>query len=73
MYNDDRLDESEYPDERDMDDFGDDSPVDYDPMTVGYLGDGRPAFWTPRRIIIAVVVALMVGALVVPLILGVVG
>ena len=32
---DDWLDENEYPDERDIDDLGDDSPADYDPLTIG--------------------------------------
>jgi len=73
MYNDDDwIDESEYPDERDMDDFGDDSPADYDPLTLGYIGDERPTFWTPRNLLILLVVLVLVGALVLPLLLNVI-
>jgi hypothetical protein len=32
---DDWLDDNEYPDDRDIDDLGDDSPGDYDPLTIG--------------------------------------
>ena len=66
MSYDDWLDENEYPSDKDMDDLGDDSPVDYDPLTVGYLGDSNRQFWTTRNIIIAVVVIIMVGALLLP-------
>lgn len=64
------IDEDEYPDDRDVDDFGDDSPVDYDPRTIGYLGD-RPSFWTRRRILLLIVVALILLALLLPAILAV--
>ncbi len=59
------IDEDEYPDDRDVEDFGDESPVDYDPRTIGYVGD-RPAFWTRGRIVLLVVVLLIVAALLLP-------
>ena len=61
------LDPDEYPNDKDIDDFGDDSPIDYDPLTIGYVGDSRPSFWTTRRIVALVIVLIMVGALLLPL------
>lgn len=55
--------ENEYPDEEDIAEFGDDAPVDYDPLTIGYLGDARPRFWTTGRIGLLIVVLLLLGAL----------
>jgi len=63
------LDADEYPDDKDIEDFGDDSPIDYDPLTIGYVGDSRPSFWTKRRIIVLIVVLIMVGALLLPFVL----
>ncbi len=63
---DDWIDDDEYPDDRDVADFGDESPVDYDPRTIGYVGQRRPGFWTPRRILLALVVVLIVAALLLP-------
>ncbi|MCA9881402.1 MAG: hypothetical protein KC708_00455 [Anaerolineae bacterium] len=55
--------EDEYPDEKDIAEFGDDSPPDYDPLTIGYIGDDRPRFWTPGRIALLIVVLLLIAAL----------
>jgi hypothetical protein len=60
------IDDDEYPDDQDVEDFGDDSPVDYDPRTIGYLGKRRPGFWTPRRVLLLAVVLLIVAALLLP-------
>lgn len=61
------LNENEYPDEKDIEEFGDDSPVDYDPLTIGYIGDSRPSFWTAKRVVTLLVATLLIGALVLPL------
>lgn len=50
---DDWIDESEYPDERDMDELGEDSPVDYDRLTMGRLGRTQQPFWTRTRLVMA--------------------
>jgi hypothetical protein len=63
---DDWLDENEYPDERDIDDLGDDSPGDYDPLTVGRVPTIRPQFWTRTRIFIAVILLLILLAYLLP-------
>ena len=68
---DDWIDEDEYPDDKDVEDFGDYSPVDYDPRTIGTLGKRRAGFWTPGRIALLIVVLLMVAALVLPLLVAV--
>lgn len=61
---DDWIDDDEYPDDRDVEDFGETSPYDDDPLTIGYPGRKRRAFWTPLRIIIAIVaVVLLLGFL----------
>ena len=52
---DDWIDEDEYPDDRDIADLGDDAPADYDPRTIGYVGN-RPSFWSPARIVLLIVV-----------------
>lgn len=57
------FDENEYPDEKDIEQFGDDSPPDFDPLTIGYVGDLRPPFWTTGRIILLIVVLFLVAAL----------
>jgi len=62
------IDEDEYPDDRDVEEFGDESPVDYDPRTIGYIGKRRPGFWTTRRIILSIICLLIVAALLLPLI-----
>ena len=66
MQNDIWLDSNEYPDEKDIEAFGDESPVDYDPLTIGYLGDSRPKFWTTRRLVVLIVVLILISALVLP-------
>ena len=57
---DDWIDESEYPDERDMDDLGEDSPVDYDRLTMGRVGNMRQPFWTRTRIFVALFWGLLI-------------
>jgi len=66
MQNDVWLDDNEYPDEKDIEEFGEDSPIDYDPLTIGYLGDSRPSFWTSKRVVILIVVIILIGALLLP-------
>lgn len=69
MQNREWLNDNEYPDEKDIEQFGEDSPVDYDPLTIGYVGDNRPRFWTPKRIGLLIIVLLLIGALVLPSVL----
>lgn len=57
--NDFSLDEDEYPDDKDIAEFGDDSPADFEPITIGYVGDWQAPFWTGRRI------ALLIGAIII--------
>lgn len=59
------LDEDEYPDDRDVDEFGDDSPIDYDRMTIGKVRGVNTQFWTRSRIIFAVVAVILLGSMVV--------
>jgi hypothetical protein len=66
MRYDDWIDDSEYPDDKDIAAFGDDSPPDDDPRTIGYVGESRRQFWTPVRIAILVVVLILVFALLLP-------
>jgi hypothetical protein len=66
MQNDIWLDNNEYPDEKDIEAFGYDSPVDYDPLTIGYIGNSRPRFWTPKRIVLLIVVLFLIGVLLLP-------
>lgn len=54
------IDEDEYPDDRDVEDFGEDSPVDYDRRTIGRVGNMRQPFWTRTRIFIVIILAIMV-------------
>jgi hypothetical protein len=56
---DDWLDDDEFPDDRDIDDFGDDSPGDYDSLTVGLVPTIRPPFWTRKRIFVALLLLLL--------------
>ena len=56
------LDDSEYPDERDTDEFGEDSPFDYDPLSIGRVGSSRAPFWTRGRIVVAVVLVILLLA-----------
>jgi hypothetical protein len=64
------LDEDEYPDDKDIDEFGDDAPPDFEPITIGYVGDYRPKFWTGRRIVLLIVALVIIAALVLPFIPG---
>jgi hypothetical protein len=66
---DDWIDDDEYPDERDVEQFGDDSPTDYDPLTIGRVPGVNPPFWTRGKFILLVIVLLVVAALLLPSIL----
>jgi hypothetical protein len=59
---DDWLDNDEYPDERDIDDFGDDSPLDNDPLSIGYVPKLHVPFWTRGRILLALVLLILLLA-----------
>lgn len=61
--------DDEYPDDDDLEQFGYDSPRDDDPLTIGYVGEARPRFWTVSRIILAIMVAALVATLVLPFLL----
>lgn len=63
------LDPSEYPDEADIDAFGDDSPPDDDPLTIGYVDGMAQPFWTGRRILLAVGALILIVALLGPALL----
>jgi hypothetical protein len=54
------IDDDEYPDDSDMERFGEYSPSDYDPLTIGRVGRRRGPFWTRTRIMLAVVVIVLV-------------
>jgi hypothetical protein len=60
------LNADEYPDEKDIEEFGDVSPADYDPLTIGYYGKSRPSFWTSKRIILLIVGLILIAALLLP-------
>ncbi len=62
---DDWIDDDEYPDDRDVEELGEESPPDVDPLTIGYVGR-RPAFWTPTRLVLLVIILIAVAALVLP-------
>lgn len=66
MRRDDWIDDDEYPDDRDVAALGDESPPDFDPLTIGYVGR-RPPFWTPARVVIAVIALVLIAALLLPL------
>lgn len=57
------IDQDEYPDERDIDEFGDDSPGDYYPLTIGRVGKGRRPYWTRGRIVIALIAGVLLFSL----------
>ena len=71
MRQDEWLDASEFPDDDDIEAFGYDSEPDYSPLTIGYVGDERPSFWTVRRIYLLIGGAIIVAILLVPLLLRV--
>ena len=54
------IDEDEYPDDRDVEDFGEESPVDYDRRTMGRVGNMRQPFWTRTRIFIVILLAILI-------------
>jgi len=56
---DDWIDDDEYPDDKDIDDFGEDSPIDYDRRTMGRVGKLRDPFWTRNRIILALIALIL--------------
>ena len=43
---DDWIDEDEYLHEQDVEEFGESSPTDCDPLTVGHVPGVNPSFWT---------------------------
>ena len=69
MRRDDWIDDDEYPDDDDVEAFGEDSPPDNDPLTIGYVGRSRPSFWTQGRIILLIVSLVLITALLLPLLL----
>jgi hypothetical protein len=63
---DDWIDDDEYPDDRDVDDFGEESPWEYDRRSIGYIPGVTKPFWTPGKIIVAVIALLILAALILP-------
>jgi hypothetical protein len=66
------INSDEFPDDRDVERFGDDSPYDNDPLTIGYVGRGpyRRRFWTGKRLVIAVVMLILLAAMLGPSLIG---
>jgi hypothetical protein len=58
------LDENDYPDEKDIDEFGEDAPPDFEPQTIGFVGNWRPPFWTPRRLVFLIIGGILITLLV---------
>ena len=58
------IDEDEYPDDRDVEDFGESSPVDYDRRTLGRVGNMRQPFWTRTRIFIVIILTILIFSLI---------
>jgi len=72
---DDWIDDDEYPDERDVRDLGDDSPADFDPLTVGRVegvNTGLKGLSRNRIILIACALILLI-ILLVPVITQIAG
>jgi hypothetical protein len=67
---DDWLDENEYPDDRDVDDLGDDSPYDNDPLSIGRVPGLHQSFWTRTRILVALLLGLMLLVFILPRLLS---
>ncbi len=67
---DDWIDDDEYPDARDMRDLGDDSPTDYDPLTVGRIEGVNTGLkgLSRSRIILIVCALILLIVLLVPVI-----
>ena len=61
----DGIDNDEYPDDRDVEDFGEDSPVDYDRRTLGRVGTMRQPFWTRTRIIAVILLTIFIVSFIV--------
>lgn len=66
---DDWLTENDYPDDDDIEAFGYDSEPDYSPLTIGYIGDERPSFWTANRVALVIGIGVLVVALLLPMLL----
>lgn len=54
------IDDDEYPDDSDMERFGEYSASDYDPLTIGRVGRRRGPFWTRTRVVLAIIVIVLV-------------
>lgn len=67
MRRDDWIDDDEYPDDDDIEAFGEDSPSDNHPLTIGYVGSSLPPFWTIGRVVLLIVGLLLISALLLPL------
>ncbi len=67
---DDWLNQDEYPDDRDIDDLGDDSPYDNDPPSIGRVPGLHPPFWTRTRILVALLLGLMLLVFILPRLLS---
>ena len=61
------IDEDEYPDDCDAAEFGDDSPSDAHPLTIGHVPGIRSNRWTPGRVLLAIIALLIVTAMLLPL------
>jgi hypothetical protein len=61
---DDWLDADEYPDDRDIDDLGDNSSPDWDPLTIGRVKNIPVTFWTRTRIFIVIVLLILLSGFV---------
>lgn len=59
---DDWIDDDEYPDDKDVEDFGDESPVDYDRRTIGKVRNIREPFWTRTRILVVILLAILLAS-----------
>jgi hypothetical protein len=57
------LDDDEFPDDKDIEAFGDDAPPDDDPLTIGYVRNHPQPFFTPRRIYLLVGALLVLGTM----------
>lgn len=60
------IDEDEYPDDRDVEDLGEDSQVDYDRLTMERVGNmQQQPFWTRTRIFVVLVLGIIILSLVI--------
>ena len=60
------LDEDEYPDDRDVDQFGDDSPYDNDALGIGHVSSLHTSFWTRTRIQVVFLFGLLLLVFILP-------